>query len=132
MRIGCLGDIVFSVSANVIKTISNLEWSGSAIYAEHQRHLSGSLVEYVGMNPDTLSFETELSVYMGVNPMTEINKIVAYERAGRDLYLVIGTKVIGRYKWVIKSHKVKGKHYDKNGDILSATVTIDLLEYLKS
>ena len=33
--VGCLGDIVFTVSDRTIKTIDNVTWSGSARYATH-------------------------------------------------------------------------------------------------
>ena len=132
MQVGVLGDIVFQVSSNVIKTLDNLQWSGSARYGEHSRHLTNALTEFTGIDPDTMSFDMELSVYLGVDPMAELVKIWTYERSGKPLSLVVGERAYGKYKWTIKSHKIKIKTYDKRGNVTGASVSVELLEYLKS
>lgn len=131
MTVGSLGKIIFKISPNVIETITNVKQSGSAVFSEHQRHGGNSLLEFVGRNADTLSFEMILSSELGVNVQTEIDKIVAAERAGEILKLVIGKKIYGRYRWVIKSHSVTIKHFDKNNEPLLAHVSVNLIEYLK-
>lgn len=132
MKVGCLGEIVFSVSGNLVQTLNNAQWSGSARYATHQRHLKDALTEFCGLEPDTFSFDMVLSAFLGVNPQTEINKIWQYERSGEALSLVIGNKAYGKYRWNIVSHKAKMQHYDKEGNLLHATVSINLQEYLKN
>lgn len=131
MQIGCLGDIAFKVSSDMVRTISSVTWSGSANYNTHARHLTDSLTEFTGLAPDEMTFDIVLSAFLGVSPMTDINKIWAYERQGQALPLVIGSKAYGKYRWVIKSHKVKVEHFDGSGNVLSATVSISLLEYSK-
>lgn len=132
MQVGVLGDIVFQVSSKVIKTFDNLEWSGSARYSEHNRHLTNTLTEFTGIDPDIMSFDMKLSAYLGVDPMVELVKIWTYERSGKPLTFVVGEKAYGKYKWTIKSHKIKMKTYDKRGNVTSVSVSINLLEYLKS
>jgi len=132
MQVGCLGDIVFRVSSSVVKTFNNLQWSGSARYSEHKRHMTNALTEFTGIDPDAMSFDIELSVYLGVDPMAEIVKIWTHERSGKPLSLVVGEKAYGKYKWTIQSHKIKMKTYDKRGNVTGASVSVDLLEYLKS
>ncbi|HWP51648.1 MAG TPA: phage tail protein [Clostridia bacterium] len=131
-QIGCLGDIVFFVSSRAVKTINNFQWSGSARYGKHQRHLAKTLTEFEGTDADTISFDVMLSAYLGVNPVSEITKIQKYESKGQSLALVIGDKRYGKYRWTIESHKVKAEHYDGEGNLTSATVSINLLEYLRS
>lgn len=131
MTVGSLGNIVFTVSSNKIETLTNFKQSGSAAYSEHQRHAGNSLVEFVGRNADTISFEIVLSSELGVNVQTEIDKIAAAEKNGEILKLVIGKKIYGRYRWVIKSHTVNIKHFDKNNEPLLANVNVNLTEYLK-
>ena len=131
MYVGCLGDIVFQVSSERIETFNNMVWSGSARYAEHQRHLSDALSEYTGNDPETITIDIELSEYLGVKPMPEITKIVGYERTGQVVLLIIGSKPYGKYKWTVKSHKIKAKTHDKQGHLTSATVSVELLEYTK-
>lgn len=130
--VGVLGDIVFSVSSDVVKTISNMKWSGSARYAEHARHNTHALTEFTGLNADRLSFDVYLSVTLGVDPMGELVKIWKYERDHTPLSLVIGTHAYGKYKWVIDSHSARVSHYASNGDLQQVTVSLSLLEYLPS
>lgn len=129
-QIGCLGDIVFTVSSEQIETFKNMQWSGSVRYSTHQRHLSNSLTEFTGIEPDTMSFEMTLSANLGVDPMAELVKIWTYERKGQRLPLVIGEKGYGKYRWCIESHKIKMETFDKAGNLTGATVSVNLLEYL--
>ncbi len=131
-QIGCLGDIVFQVSADTIKTINRVVLTGAARYGEHKRHLGKTLVEFTGLDAATVSFEIELSAYLGVDPNEDLDKINSYISTGKPLVLTLGDKSIGDYRWVIRSYKVKMKNYDSKGNLLSATVEIGLLEYLKS
>ena len=48
MQVGCLGELIFSVSDSLVQTLSNMQWSGSARYATHQRHLKDALTEFAG------------------------------------------------------------------------------------
>lgn len=130
-QIGCLGNIVFEVSSRVVQTLDQMQWSGSVRYGEHQRHLTDSLTEFTGIDPDTISFEMTLSAYLGADPMGELVKIWNHERNGQALPLIIGDKAYGKYRWCIKAHKVKMQTFDARGNVAGATVSIDLLEYLK-
>lgn len=132
MQIGCLGDIVFQVSSDTVETLNNMVWTGSARYAEHQRHLTNALTEYTGNDPETISFDIELDEQLGVRPMGEITKLVMYERYGQVVPLIIGSKPYGKYRWTIKRHKIAAQIFDGRGNLSKATVTVELLEYLKS
>ena len=118
MIVGALGDVVFSVSSRTLKTISNFVWSGSARYATHDLHAGNSISEYTGTD-------------LGVDPMSEIWRLFDLERQGVTLPLTIGNHGYGRYRWTILSHKTKAEHYDGHGNIISATLSISLQEYLR-
>ncbi len=130
--LGSLGDIVFQVSSDAVRTFSNMKRSGSVKYASHQRHGTTPLIEFTGIEAEKISFDIVLSAFLGIDPDMEIEKIIDYERSAKTLPLVIASKLIGSYRWTITSHDVKPKHYGKNGKVLSATVSVQLLEYLKS
>ena len=130
MRIGMLGDIVFEVSDDVVRTLNNMRWSGSARYATHQRHQTNAKTEFTGIDPDQVQFDIVLSAYLGVNPQAEITKLWQYERTGQTLPLVIGRKAYGKYRWTLQRHQIKVQHYDGEGDLTHCTVTVNLLEYL--
>lgn len=115
MQIGTLGEVVFSVSDSVVETITSFTWSGSARYSTHQRHLTHALTEFTGLDPDGITFDIFVSAYLGVDPMTEVVKIWNYERSGTAVPLTIGTHAYGKYRWSIKSHKMKAQTFDKRG-----------------
>ncbi len=131
MIVGALGDIVFKVSDSTIETISKFKWSGSAKYATHQRHGMNALTEFVGIDPDKITFSIILSAYLGVNPQTEINKIWKAERNGTPLPLVLGEKGYGKYRWNILNHTISGEYFDGAGNLTQAEVSITLQEYLR-
>ena len=128
--IGCLGDIAFEVSEDVVKTLDNWQWSGSARYATHQRHLTNALTEFTGLDPDKITFEMTLSVNLGVDPMEDVVKLWKYERSGQALPLTVGTKAYGKYRWTVVSHDMKMQAFDRAGDVAHATVSVTLQEYL--
>ena len=129
--IGCLGAIPFMVSSTLIQTIDNAVWSGSARYGEHKRHLTHALTEFTGLDADTFSFDMTLSVSLGISPMTAIVQLWQYERDAITAPLVIGDKAYGKYRWTVKKHKIKMEQYDGHGNLILATVSVELLEYLK-
>lgn len=135
--IGYLGEsaskgIVFSVSDQVLLTLQNFKWSGSARYSVHNRHMYHALTEYTGMDPDQITFEMQLLAEHGVNPMDEVVKLWTYEREGTALALTIGTKCYGKYRWNIVSHEMTVKYTDKYGDVAGAVVSVTLQEYLRT
>lgn len=129
--IGCLGDIAFTVSSSVVRTLDNFQWSGSARYAAHQRHLGRGLLEFTGVDPDKISFDMTLSTQLGASPAREISKIAKYESKGRTLPLTIGSKAYGTYRWVITGHSVKAKTFDRRGNLSVVVVSVNLQEYAR-
>ena len=128
--VGAYGEVVFEVSSETAKTIDNASWSGKARWPVHDRHLGHALTEFTGLEPDEMKFEIELSAYLGVNPMTELVKLWEYERKGLPQPLVIGEKAYGKYRWSLVSHSIKFETYDNAGNLIRASVSLDLQEYL--
>ena len=128
--VGCLGDVIFTVSRSVVRTLDNMEWSGSARYATHERHLTHALTEFTGLDPDKITFDILLSAELGVDPIAEVVKLWNIERSGRAVPLTVGTKGYGKYRWNITKHEMKMKTFYGNGDVHTATVSVSLQEYL--
>lgn len=128
--IGCLGDMLFTVSRSVVRTLDNMTWSGSARYATHERHLTHALTEFTGLDPDKITFDILLSAELGVDPIAEVVKLWNIERSGRAVPLTVGTKGYGKYRWNITKHEMKMKTFYANGDVHTATVSVSLQEYL--
>ena len=131
MTIGSLGGIVFSVSSNKVETVNNFKQSGSASYGKHQRHSGNTLLEFVGSDVDTISFDMTLAAQLGVDVEAELAKIVNAEQSGEALKLVIGKKTLGRYKWVITKHTVNFKQLGRDNALVMAEVSVQLSEYLR-
>ena len=128
--IGCLGDIVFTVSESIVRTLDNMAWSGSARYATHNRHLTDALTEFTGLDPDRITFDITLSAELGVDPMAEVSRLWAIERKGEAVPLTIGQKCYGKYRWTITKHEMKMTAFYRSGNVHTATVSVTLQEYL--
>lgn len=129
--IGCLGDIVFTVSDEMVLTLDNMKWSGSARYATHQRHGINALTEFTGIDPDKISFDITLSAELGIDPLTEVVRLWNYERSGQAVPLVVGEKGYGKYRWNVVSHEEQMVSHDKAGNVMDAKVSVTLQEYIR-
>lgn len=129
MTIGCLGDIVFSVSSNLVRTLSGLKQSGSASFSEHKRHNSAPILEFTGRGLKDVSFNMTLSRQLGVDVNKEIEKIIKYTESGKVLTFNLGKKTYGKGKWVIAKYTISHKYFDKRGDVTMADVSLSLKEY---
>lgn len=127
--IGTLGDIVFEVSQNKVNTITSVEWNSSANYASHDRHLKDPLLEFTGNDNDTFSLSMKFSVFLGVDPMKEITKLLTAERNAEVMRLVIGPKAYGKNKWVITKSSHTLDRFDNRGNLLVASATVSLTAY---
>lgn len=127
--IGSLGDIVFSVSDSEVKTFTALKWDSSAKYANHDRHLKDTLLEFTGTEADTISFSMFFSAFLGVSPIEEVVKLLDAERRGDVMRLVIGPKAYGKNKWVITGTSKSLENFDNRGNLLVAKVDVSLKAY---
>lgn len=123
---GSLGDIVFSVTPETVSTMSNIVWSISARYGEHKRHMQESLLEFEGNDPDSFSFDMFFSAFLGVEPMTEVKKVLFAKREGKSLPLYIGGKGYGTSYWALTKATIKLKQFDKRGNLVIAAVAVTL------
>lgn len=126
--VGCLGDVVFTVSRKTVMTLDNIQWNSGSKWEEHARHLKDPALEYTGMEADQMSFDIYMSKNLGVDPMKQIVTLFKYERNGTLLPLIIGTKAYGKYRWVIMSTTRKFEQTDPSG-LTSVTVGLTLKAY---
>lgn len=127
--IGSWGDIVFAVSRKEIKTFTGLKWDSGAKYSTHDRHLKAPLLEFTGTDVESISFSMFFSAFLGVNPMTEIAKLLVAMRKGEVHRLVIGPKAYGTDKWVITKLSNSLDRYDNRGNLLVAKVSVTMKSY---
>ena len=131
MRVGNLGEIVFEVSDETVRTLGKMNWGGSANYAVHKRHAGNALTEFTGLNPDSFTFSMTLVAQLGVDPMAEIKKLWKYLWTGEAVPLNIGRHAYGRYRWSVVSIDSEIPYTDAEGNIYAADVAVKLQEYLR-
>lgn len=131
MTIGCLGDVVFHVSSDVVLTMRSFSWNVNAKYATHLRHGAAALTEFTGLDAEKFTFEVTLSKYLGVDVQGALKQLMNYVKQGTTLPLVLGSKVYGTYRWVILQMAVKSRTFDGHGNLTEAVVTLSLQEYLR-
>lgn len=127
--IGTWGNIVFAVSRKQIKTFTGLKWDSGASYATHDRHLKEPLLEFTGVEVESMTFSMFFSAFLGVNPMAEVGKLLTAMRKGEVNRLVIGTKAYGTNKWVITKLSNSLERYDNRGNLLVAKVDVTMNSY---
>ena len=127
--IGSWGDVTFAVSRNQIKTFDGLKWDSGAKYSTHDRHLKEPLLEFTGMDVESMTFTMLFSAFLGVNPISEVSKMLKAMRHGEVHRLVIGPKAYGTNKWVITSLSNSLNRYDNRGNLLVSTVSVTMKSY---
>ena len=128
-KIGTFGGLSFAVSSNKVSTFDDLKWDTSAAYATHDRHLQPDLLEFLGPDPEQITFKMKFSVCLGVNPLKSVNDLRRMVREGTAERLVIGGRVYGDYKWAITKVSSAMKTFDNRGNCWAAEVTVTLKEY---
>lgn len=131
-QIGYLGKVIFVVRADIlkteIKTVSNFTYTMSASYAEHDRHLKPPLLEFTGIDSQTITFDIELSVYLGQKSVeSSLKELYEYMKKGTKLHLKLGKKSYGPYRWCIKQLVLNGKTTDKDGNWTTAKLAVSLI-----
>lgn len=125
--IGYLGSIVFTVSAENVKTFDSMQRSGSVRWSEHAIHGKKPVLEFVGPNADSLRFTMRLDVALGVNPIEEIKEMRQLMNDGEVLPLVLAEKYVSDF--AIESIDDSWLHVDNRGNILVADISVSLKEY---
>lgn len=127
--IGCWGDITFAVSRKEVKTFTGLKWDSGAKYSTHDRHLKEPLLEYTGREVESMSFSMFFSAFLGVNPISEVAKLLQAMRRGEVHPLIIGPKAYGTNKWVITKVSTSLDRYDNRGNLLVSKVSVTMKSY---
>lgn len=131
MTVGALGSVAFEVSDSFVQTVKSLTWSGSASYSTHARHGLPYITEFVGVEPEKLSFDMYLNAYLGADPQDAFRRLRSYMGDGSAVSFVLGSRRYGSYRWNITSLSMKSERFDAEGNLVSATVSVSLQEYLE-
>lgn len=131
MMIGALGNIPFYVTMSESQLLSGLMWNSGARYSEHARHGETDMLEYVGSNPDQITFDLKLSAFLGTNPTKMLDSLKTLHKNHSAVRFALGTMIIPG-SWVLSDMEVSLEHFHKDGTLLSADVSITLKEYVET
>lgn len=129
--IGSFGEVNFLVSDSKIRTFNDFVRKCSARWAEHAIIGQKPKEQFIGPGLDTVSFTMRFSVYNGLNPRKEAERLIEMDRKGKPYPLTIGGKALGTYKWRISSLDIAFQEVDHKGNVLVTDLNIELKEYVK-
>lgn len=130
MQIGTFGPVVFEVSSEKVSTFDNFQRTESGRWAAHEVLHQKPKSEFLGPDVGSITFDMNFNVFLNVHPQKEIDKLIRLVRVGAVHTLIIGEKRHGIHKWKITSVGQTYKTWDNRGNVLSATVSVSLEEYV--
>lgn len=128
--VGTLGNIIFEVSDEKIKTFKSLNLSKKANYATHNIINKKGLSEFTGFEPMSIKININLNQNLGVNVQEELNKINKAFSGHEVLNFILNGQPVGEGKFVIENISEDMKVIGKNGEIISCEINLDLKEYI--
>jgi phage protein U len=131
--IGSLGDVVFEVSSERVKTFQDLKFQYAMKYAQHDVHGGVALLELTGRAPVTCSLKIILDSALGVDPMNELVELIIIMGKGKVVDFILDGEPQGLQKggqWVIESIGESWKVTDNKGKMISVEVDLQLKEYI--
>lgn len=111
-------------------TFQDLHRNVSSRVTEHARILKKHKTEFGGPNLSEITFTMTLSAALGVDPRKMLNQLESCVRQGKIGYFIIGSKKIGKHKYIITNVSESWGHIIKNGKLVSASVDVTMKEYL--
>lgn len=122
----------FSVSASKIYALDALEWSGS-LETEAQEKVKSKPSTYIkGQSLNTMSFEIPLRAGPLINVRSQIEQWEEIRDKMVPDYFILGTKPLGKNKWLLKSVTASDLLIDNTGFILSAKLALSFEEYVRA
>ena len=121
----------FNVSSNKILTFDRLSY-GESLAVEQQEVTGDKPSTYIkGLSLMTIPLTVELKSSLGVDVQAEIDDWLNMLRAQTKNYFFVGNKPVSRNKFLLTRVDVDGKTILNNGKAQSATLSIELQEYVR-
>lgn len=130
MAVGTFGNIVFSVSDDMVLTPSSLSQTVGSSWAVHDNIGGKQKAEYTGPTLRVLNFDMKISAELGIRPRKMLQKLEQMAEGGEAYMLVIGGKPVGDNPWRLVSLSEEWGTVLNRGELISANVTVSLEEYV--
>lgn len=132
MPVGSLGDVVFEVSSDKVRTFHDLQMQRKANYAEHAIHGRKALLEFTGLAPLTASMQIELLASLGVVPKDELAALAEILTKHEAIPFILDGEPQGDNLWVLENISGSYSVLNNKGEPISISVTLNLKEYVEA
>lgn len=123
---------IFNVSSQKKYTMIGVTWSGS-LETEAQEKLKSKPSTYIkGESLSTMSFSIPLRTEFGIDVRFQIEDWERIMSEAKPALFILGTKPIGKNKWLLKSVGVSETEIDGKGNLRKATLSLSLEEYVRA
>ena len=129
--IGSLGDVVFEVSSESVKTFNDFSMQIGAKYAQHDVHGGKGLLEFTGLEPTTASLKTRLDMALGIDPEEELITLEEMLELGKAVPFILNGSIQGWHLWVIEKLNEDYKVLNNTGKAILVEVSLNLKEYVE-
>lgn len=128
--IGSLGPVIFKASTSLIRTFDEMQHTGEARFAEHQRIGYKPLIEFIGPGLQKVTYSMYIAVELGLSPAEEVLRLRGLRDAGIYNPLILDGKPIGLF--VITSLSEEWNRLDNKGRLLAVSLSVSLTEYVEA
>lgn len=125
-----LGDFIFEVSEQNVRTFTNLKFQNSATFTEHKILGRKGLLEFTGLNASSCSLDIHLEASLIDDLQEVINYFYEAMNEGNALLFMLGSDVMGEGLWVIEGLDESYSVINNRGEVLSADLSLKLKEYI--
>lgn len=130
--IGSLGEVVFEVSSESIRTFRDLSMQRGAKYATHEVHGGKTLLEFTGFAPISAALTVRLDAALGLNPAEELEALRELLSRHEAVPFILDGTPQGDHLWVLESLDEKHEVLNSTGALIVAEVSLTLKEYVES
>ena len=126
--IGSYGKITFKVTEKEIKIFNDFSISRKARYVAHERINNKPLLQFMGLDADTISFNMQLVQGLTGDVSDDLKSLQDMFKKAEVHPLFLGQKKLGSF--VIESMSEAYSMMDNFGNIEMVTINLSLKEYI--
>lgn len=130
--IGYFGDVIFETSDSRILNFSDFKLETASRFAVHEVIGKKPKTEFIGPGLNTVTFTVNLNGNHGIKPRDEMTQWIIKSNSGEAHTLVIGGRVLGADKWVVKSVSEAWDTIFNKGELFSGKLEVTIEEYIST
>jgi len=128
-QIGTIGDVVFEVSDETVRTFDEYVQTTAGRWHIHEPIHASPRPEFLGPAQGEIEFTVRLTDELGVDPREEKEKIEAIVREGSHAPFMLALKPVSDGDWYIESCETTYIWVDNKGKVSCSEMVITVKEY---